>query len=112
MNIATQLELLQLKLDRARLIDAKCTEDSLVVELEDGRTISAPIGWFPRLMHGTQSEREHLIILPTGIHWPDLDEDISVKTLLLGPGIMESSTSHATWERIKDKNKQVVVNGH
>ena len=55
-----------------------------MVELADGRTISAPLGWYPRLQHGTNAERKNwrLVGRGEGIHWPDLDEDISVAGLL------------------------------
>jgi len=64
-------------------------EDELVVDLKDGRTISVPLAWFPRLLHATQAERENWEWLGDGegIHWPDIDEDLSVAGLLRGtPG--------------------------
>ena len=75
------------------------TEDALVVELSDGRTISAPLAWFPRLAHGTPSERAHwqLIGRGEGIHWPDLDEDISVGSLLAGRRSGETQQSLGRW---------------
>jgi hypothetical protein len=60
------------------------TDDTLTVDLEDGRTIVAPVAWFPRLKHGTPAERANLEISASGIHWPDLDEDINIRGLLLG----------------------------
>ena len=56
------------------------SDDALVAELVDGRTITVPLAWFPRLAHGTATERGNwrLIARGEGIHWPDLDEDISV----------------------------------
>ena len=75
------------------------TEDTLSVDLSDGRTISVPLAWFPRLMHGTKKERNNwrLIGKGYGIHWEDLDEDISVENLLLGKGSGESQTSLKKW---------------
>ena len=66
--------------------DVKVTEDTLSVDLSDGRTISVPLAWFPRLVHGTRKERDHwrLIGKGHGIHWEDLDEDVSVENLLRG----------------------------
>jgi hypothetical protein len=66
--------------------DVRVTDDDLVVVLADGRTISVPLAWFPRLLHGTLAERNHFEILGEGegIHWPELDEDISVAGLLRG----------------------------
>ncbi|MBE7528848.1 MAG: DUF2442 domain-containing protein [Ardenticatenaceae bacterium] len=73
--------------------------DMLSVDLEDGRTISAPIGWYPRLAYGTPTERANFQISGAGhgIHWPDLDEDIGVEGLLLGKKSMESRTSFEKW---------------
>lgn len=69
-----------------KVLNVAVTEDTLTVELDDGRTVSVPVAWFPRLMYGTQEERNNwrLIGKGEGIHWPDLDEDISVENLLFG----------------------------
>ncbi len=82
-----------------RAIDVAVTDDTLVVDLEDGRTISVPIGWYPRLAHGTSSERQNYQLSGggRGIYWPELDEDIGIDGLLLGKKSMESSTSFARW---------------
>ena len=65
------------------------TDDTLTFELSDGRTISAPLVWFPRLLHGTPEERNkwELIGRGIGIHWPELDEDISVENLPSRPTV-------------------------
>jgi len=75
------------------------TGDSLTVELNDGRSISAPLAWYPRLLHGTPDERKNwrLIGDAEGIHWPDLDEDISIQNLLHGKRSGESQTSFEKW---------------
>ncbi len=75
------------------------SEDSLVVDLADGRTIAVPLAWFPRLAHGTDEERAHwrLIGSGEGIHWPDLDEDISVASLLAGRRSGETQESLRRW---------------
>ena len=75
------------------------TDDALTVELSDGRTISVPLAWFPRLAHGSTSERAHwrFIAGGRGIHWPDLDEDISIEGLLAGKPSGESQTSLKKW---------------
>jgi hypothetical protein len=80
-------------------MSVQVTEDSPVVDLEDGRTISVPIGWFPRLAHGSEEERSSYEISGAGhgIHWPQLDEDIGVEGLLLGRKSMESPSSFARW---------------
>lgn len=73
--------------------------ESLRVELSDGRIVSAPLAWFPRLQHGTVAERNHwrLIGGGEGINWPDLDEDISVENLLAGQPSGESQKSLQRW---------------
>ena len=75
------------------------TRDALVVDLNDGRTISAPLAWFPRLLHATLDERNNwrLIGKGHGIHWEDLDEDISVEGLLAGKPSGESQISFKKW---------------
>jgi len=77
----------------------KVTDESLVVDLADGRTISVPIDWYPRLVHGSREERAkwRLIGRGAGIHWPDLDEDISVDGLLAGQPSNESPASLRQW---------------
>jgi hypothetical protein len=75
------------------------TEDTLSVDLNDGRTISVPLGWFPRLLHASPEERKNwrLIGKGQGIHWENLDEDISVEGLLLGKPSGESQVSFQKW---------------
>jgi hypothetical protein len=75
------------------------TDDALTVDLSDGRTISVPLAWFPRLTHGTNEERSNwkLIGRGEGVHWPDLDEDISVESLLAGRRSAESRDSLRRW---------------
>jgi hypothetical protein len=75
------------------------TQDTLIVELTDGRTVTVPLAWYPRLLHGSQEERTNwrLIGKGEGIHWPDLDEDISVQGILLGKPSRESASSFKRW---------------
>jgi hypothetical protein len=75
------------------------TDDTLTVDLSDGRTISAPLAWYPRLLHGTKKERNNWRVVGKGygIHWKDLDEDISVENLLLGQASGESQASFEKW---------------
>ena len=75
------------------------TDDSLIVDLSDGRSITVPLAWYPRLVHGTPEERKNWrwIGAREGIHWPDLDEDISVENLLLGKPSGESQASLRRW---------------
>lgn len=82
-----------------RAVTVTVTDDTLSVDLEDGRTISVPIVWYPRLAHGTPEERANFRISGAGygIHWPDLDEDIGVEGLLLGKKATENPASFERW---------------
>lgn len=73
-------------IELARVQAVIVTEDTLSVDLSDGRTISVPLVWYPRLLHGSVDERNNwrLIDGGQGIHWSSLDEDISIKNLILG----------------------------
>ncbi len=75
------------------------TEAGLIVDLDDARTISVPLAWYPRLLHARQEERDNwrLIGKGTGVHWPDLDEDISVENILAGSASGESQGSLRQW---------------
>ena len=80
-------------------VEVRVSRDTLSADLADGRTISVPLAWFPRLAHGTRKERGRwrLIGKGTGIHWPELDEDISVENLLAGKPSGESPRSLKNW---------------
>jgi len=75
------------------------TEDTLRVDLSDGRTISVPTAWYPRLSHAEAKERKNwrLIGHGHGIHWEDIDEDISIEGLLAGKPSAESQRSFKKW---------------
>jgi Protein of unknown function (DUF2442) len=77
----------------------KVTPDILEAELEDGRVISVPTAWFPRLTHATAVEllNWRLVGKGQGIHWDDLDEDISIESLIAGRASAETQSSLATW---------------
>lgn len=79
--------------------DVKVTNDTLSVDLSDGRTISVPLEWFPRLLQATSKERNNwrLIGKGQGIHWEDIDEDISVEGLIAGRPSGESQISFMKW---------------
>lgn len=83
----------------ARALSVIITDDALVIDLSDGRTISVPLAWYPRLLQGTREERNnwHVIGDGTGIHWPELDEDISIENLLIGKQSGESQNSFMRW---------------
>ena len=93
---------------KAAIQHVEVTEDSLVVDLGDGRTVSVPVAWYPRLMHGTPEERSHWRIIGKGegIHWSDLDEDISAENILFGRSSGESQQSFKRWlEARKEQRK-------
>ena len=75
------------------------SDESLSVDLADGRTVSVPVAWYPSLLHATDKERNNwrLIGAGEGIHWPDLDEDISLENLLSGKPSGESQRSLKRW---------------
>ena len=84
---------------KSRAYFIQVTDDSLMVDLEDGRSITVPLAWFPRLLHGSSKERSNwkLVGKGEGIHWPDLDEDISVENLIKGYPSGESQSSLKKW---------------
>ena len=90
------------------IAQVKITDDTLSVDLEDGRTIAVPLSWYPRLVYATPEERQHFQIAGAGygIHWPDLDEDIGVEGLLLGKRSTESATSLAKWLEARRRRGQ------
>jgi hypothetical protein len=90
-----------------RATGVRTDDDSIAVELDDGRTLTVPILWFPRLAHGTADERAHWELLGAGegIHWPDLDEDIEVEALLLGWKSSEGQESLDRWLRARSNEK-------
>ena len=98
---------LRTEMKTAKAQKVTVTEDSIIVDLIDGRTISAPIAWYPRLLHGRPEERMNLRLIGQGegIHWPDLDEDVSIQNLLAGKPSGESQRSFQRWlkERVNQE---------
>lgn len=93
----------------ARVSNVTVTDGTLSIDLEDGRSVSVPIGWYPRLSNGTPDERANFQISGAGYgtHWPDLDEDIGVEGLLLGKRSSESAASFERWlQRRREKRPQ------
>jgi hypothetical protein len=82
------------------------TDDTLSVDLSDGRSISVPIAWFPRLLHSTEQERNNwrFIGKGQGIHWEEIDEDISIEGLLAGRPSDESQESFMKWLAKRSEN--------
>ena len=89
----------QTKSSVARALSVVITADTLSVDLEDGRSIAVPLSWYPRLLHGTESERADWKIIGDGdgISWPTLDEDISTNGILAGNPSAESDRSLQNW---------------
>jgi len=79
---------------------------ALTVDLADGRTVSVPLLWYPRLVHGSRQERDNWRFIGhgDGIHWPALDEDISIANLLAGKPSGESQRSLKRW--LEDREKR------
>ncbi len=92
MSISTDLAPMQ-------AIGVGCNDDTLIVALSDERSISAPLAWFPRLLNASAEERGdwRLIGGGTGVHWPQIDEDISVENLIAGRPSAEKPESLARW---------------
>jgi hypothetical protein len=87
------------------------TEEALTVCLADGRTITVPLEWFPRLVHATMAERKNwrLIGKGEGLHWPELDEDIKIHDLLLGRRSGESQNSFKRWLQKRTTGDQIAT---
>jgi hypothetical protein len=90
----------------AKASQVNVADDTLTADLADGRTLSVPLTWYPRLLHGTPKERGdwRLIGNGVGVHWPDLDEDISIEGLLLGKRSGESQSSLRKWLNARAKS--------
>jgi len=93
------MSILAIEIEVPFAIDVHTTADTLTVDLSDGRTISVPLGWYPRLEHAQSVERSNwrLIGKGLGIHWNDIDEDVSVAGLLAGKPSGESQASFKKW---------------
>ena len=79
-----------------RVKDVRFTEDTLSVDMIDGRTITVPLAWYPRLLHATPEQRRNLEICGGGfgIHWPDIDEDLSTEGMLRGAPAPKANISN------------------
>jgi hypothetical protein len=95
------------EIDTALASRVTVTKDSLAVELVDGRTVTVPVVWYPRLSHATTKERNGwtLIAGGRGIHWPNIDEDVSLSNLLLGRRSGESQQSFKQWLARRNNRK-------
>ncbi len=90
---------LAVKIEVPNALNVIVTDDTLTVELDDGRTVSVPTAWYPRLLHASAKERRdwRLIGKGRGIHWTEIDEDVSVEGLLAGRPSGESQSSFKKW---------------
>ena len=100
-----------ISVDMPSAVAIAVTEDTLSAQLSDGRTISAPLAWYPRLVHATVEERDNWEIHAGGqhLHWPDLDEDLSVEMLLTGQRSGESRSSFERWLKAKRAGLPVTI---
>lgn len=91
--------------------DLRFTNDSLMVDLADGRTITVPLSWYPRLVHATQEERANweIVLDGEGFHWPDLDEDLSVDGFVNGRPSGESKRSFNRWLKAKKEGRGLTI---
>ncbi len=105
MNVST------LKVSVPDAEDVTVTDDTLTAELCDGRTVSVPLSWYPRLVHATPEERDNWELIGTGqgIHWPDLDEDLSVEGFLAGRKSGESQRSFKQWLEAKREGRGLTI---
>lgn len=87
------------EVETANAVSVRLSDDLLTVELDDGRIVSVPMSWYPRLYHATKDERldYRLISNGSGIHWERIDEDISIKGILAGHRSQESQSSLDKW---------------
>ena len=99
---------LAIEIRTATIQNVRVTDDTLIVDLADGRTVSAPLAWYPRLLYGQPGERNNwrLIGEGEGIHWPDLDEDLTVAGLLAGRRSGESTESLKRWLKAREPKKK------
>src|SRR5215203_1211963 len=87
------------------------SDASMTVQLDDGRSLSIPLTWYPRLLHGNSADRDkfELVGEGEGIHWPDLDEDISVEGLLAGRRSAENDQSLSRWLAARKKSSRAYL---
>ena len=91
------------------VVSVNVTDDTLTLELDDGRTVSVPTAWYPRLLYGSEKERKdwRLIGKGRGVHWEALDEDISIEGILVGKSSGESQSSLKKWLNARKKDHEI-----
>jgi hypothetical protein len=102
-------DLIEHELERPEIQTVRVSEDELSVDLKDGRTIITPLLWYPRLCYATELERQTFQILRNVIYWPELDEEISVRGMLLGRMSGESQQSIQRW--LMQRQEKHLTNG-
>jgi hypothetical protein len=103
------MDSLAAELETARATSVKVTDETISVELEDGRTIVVPTEWFPRLIHATAAERAKYEIDEVGVRWPEVDADFSIRGLLLGRMSGESPASFKYWLDARKKGRKTTL---
>ena len=100
---------LAVNLRLSHIVSVNVTDDTLTLELDDGRTVSAPTAWYPRLLYASEKERKNwrLIGKGSGVHWEALDEDISIEGILLGKPSGESQSSLKKWLNARKKDYEI-----
>lgn len=100
-------------IEDARIIRAEVNEDELTVHLEDGRTVVTPLAWYPRLVFATEEELNNFRITGRGygVHWPELDEDLSVKGMLAGLPSGEGAASLKQWKQEMRRRRREGITG-
>ncbi len=78
------MNILQIEPEDSRPLEAHCDATHLTVALADGRSVSTPLWWYPRLLNASPAARARIELMPMGMHWPQIDEDISVASMLRG----------------------------
>ena len=103
------MSILALKIEIPFAVDVHITDDTLSVDFSDGRSIAVPLGWYPRLEYATPQERINWRLIGNGfgIHWEDIDEDISVEGLVAGKPSGESQTSFKRWLESRGSTGQI-----
>ena len=89
---------MQIEVEDARPVEAACDSTHLSVTLVDGRILRAPLWWYPRLSGASPAQRDQIELMPMGMHWPDIDEDVSIASILRGakaPGAKPVTASRA-----------------
>lgn len=97
--------------DTADAIAAEVGSDAVSVRLADGRVVSFPLAWSPRLLYARPEELADVEVSPLGLHWPQLDEDLSLAGILAGRPSGESAASVEDWQALMDRRRDLAAHG-